>query len=222
MAEASQAPRPGPATPASGWRSIQWWPAAIGLAFAAFVSLDLLNGSEHGTDLAAIVVASGLVYLAAAALEIPWVSWPVFLLSVAVITVARFGLIPFDATWAMLIVAALFAVYGVIRALRRPNRELPLQAIGMVVFGGLATVALFINPFVGALLVAAGLVAHAGWDIYHHVKNKVVVRSMAEFCFALDTTLAIVSRWRVRPAGLAWIIEDVSTCINQVGTMWPL
>ncbi|YCI06209.1 hypothetical protein M1D34_29765 (plasmid) [Ensifer sp. D2-11] len=192
MTEASEASKSAPESPTSGWRSIQWWPAAIGLAFAAFVSIDLLNGSEHGTDLAAIVVASGLVYLAAAALEIPWVSWPVFLLSVVVITVARLGLIPFDATWAMLTVAALFAVYGVIRALRRPNRDLPLQAIAMIVFGGLATVALFISPFVGALLVAAGLAAHAGWDVYHHVKNKVVVRSMAEFCFVLDTALAIV------------------------------
>jgi hypothetical protein len=162
------------------------------MAFAAFVSIDLLNGSERGTDLAAIVVASGLVYLAAAALEIPWVSWPVFLLSVVVITLARLGLIPFDAASAMLIVAAIVAVYGVVRALRRPNRELPLQAIAMIVFGGLATVALFISPFVGALLVAAGLVAHAGWDVYHHVNNKVVVRSMAEFCCVLDTVLAIV------------------------------
>ncbi|MDX0986532.1 hypothetical protein GOL22_31380 [Sinorhizobium medicae] len=192
MTEASEPSKSAPESPTSCWRSIQWWPAAIGLAFAASVSIDLLNGSEHGTDLAAIVVASGLVYLAAAALELPWVSWPAFLLSVVVITVARFGLIPFDATWAMLIVAALFAVYGVIRTLRRPNRELPLQAIAMVVFGGLATVALFISPFVGALLVAAGLVAHAGWDVYHHVKNKIVVRSMAEFCFVLDTALAIV------------------------------
>jgi predicted transporter len=192
MTEASEPSKSAPESPTSGWQSIQWWPTAIGLAFAAFVSVDLLNGSEHGTDLAAIVVASGLVYLAAAALEIRWVSWPVFLLSVVVITVARFGLIPFDATWAMLILAALFAVYGVIRALRRPNRELPLQAIAMSAFGGLAAVALFISPFVGALLVAAGLVAHAGWDVYHHVKNKVVVRSMAEFCFVLDTALAIV------------------------------
>ena len=92
----------------------------------------------------------------------------------------------------MLIVAAIVAVYGVVRALRRPNRELPLQAIAMIVFGGLATVALFISPFVGALLVAAGLVAHAGWDVYHHVNNKAVVRSMAEFCCVLDTVLAIV------------------------------
>lgn len=192
MAESAEASRSAPGTPTSGWRSIQWWPGAIGLAFAAFLSVDLLNGTEHGSEFAAVVAASGLVYLAAAALEIPWVAWPIFLLSVVVITLARFGLIPLDATWAMLVVAGLFAVYGVIRALRRPNRELPLQAIAMVLFGGSATVALFISPFVGALLVAAGLAAHAGWDVYHHVKNKVVVRSMAEFCFMLDTALAIV------------------------------
>lgn len=193
MAEASEASRSAPGrTPASGWRSIQWWPGAVGLAFAAFLSIDLLNGSERGADFAAIVAASGLVYLAAAALEIPWVAWPVFLLSVVVITVARLGLIPLEATWAVLIVAGFFAAYGVIRALRSPNRSLPAQAVAMVLFGGSAAIALFINPFVGALLVAAGLAAHAGWDVYHHVKNKVVVRSMAEFCFMLDTALAIV------------------------------
>jgi hypothetical protein len=38
--------------------------------------------------------------------------------------------------------------------------------------------------------VAGGLLAHAAWDIYHHRANKVVVRSMAEFCFVLDTLLA--------------------------------
>ena len=192
MTEASQASKPRTEPPASGWRSIQWWPGAIGLAFAAFLSIDLINGTEHGTDFAAIVAASGLVYLAAAALEFPWVAWPAFLLSVVVITLARLGFIPLDATSAMLILAGLFAAYGVIRALRRPNHDLPLQAIAMVVFGGLAIVTLFISPFVGALLVAAGLAAHAGWDVYHHVKNKVVVRSMAEFCFMLDIALAIV------------------------------
>jgi hypothetical protein len=175
----------------SGWRSIQWWPTAIGLAFAAYLSIDLFSGAERGADFAAVVAASGLVYLAAAALEIPWLSWPVFLLSVALITVARFGLIPLDATWVMLIVAGLFAAYGAIRALRRQNRALPLQVIAMALFGGCAVLALFVSPVVGALLVAAGLFAHAGWDMYHHVQNKVVIRSMAEFCFVLDAALGI-------------------------------
>ncbi|WP_245258898.1 hypothetical protein [Chelatococcus sp. GW1] len=185
----SSSSRP-PGTPVTGWRSIQWWPALLGLAFATFLAIDLFSGAEHGTDFAAVVAASGLVYLAAASLEVPWISWPVFLLSVAIITVARLGLIPLEATWLMLMVAGFFAAYGVIRALRRPNHDLPLQATAMVAFGGSAVLALFVNPALGALLVAVGLFAHAGWDAYHHVNNKVVVRSMAEFCFVLDGVLA--------------------------------
>ena len=40
-------------------------------------------------------------------------------------------------------------------------------------------------------LVAAGLLGHAAWDAYHHRVNRVVVRSMAEFCLVLDTALAV-------------------------------
>lgn len=191
MAEAPAASRGAPGRAASGWRSIQWWPAAIGLAFAAYLAIDLFSGVEHGTDFAAVVAASGLLYLAAASLEMPSISWPVFLLSVAVIAVARLGLIPFEAAWAMLIVAGLFAAYGTARAWRRPNHDLPLQLVAMAGFGGSAALALFIDPVIGALLVAAGLFAHAGWDVHHHVKNKVVVRSMAEFCCVLDSALGI-------------------------------
>jgi hypothetical protein len=40
-------------------------------------------------------------------------------------------------------------------------------------------------------VVAVGLLGHTAWDVYHHWVNKVVVRSMAEFCGALDTLLAV-------------------------------
>lgn len=191
MAHSSEASSPSTGRPLSGWRSIQWWPGSIGLALAAFLAIDLFGGAEQGADFAAVVAASGLVYLAAASLEKPSISWPVFLLSVAIITIARRGLIPLEATWAMLVVALLFAAYGVVRASMRPNQDLPLQAAAMIAFGGSAALALFISPVAGALLVAGGLFAHAGWDVYHHVKNKVVVRSMAEFCFMLDSALGI-------------------------------
>jgi len=32
---------------------------------------------------------------------------------------------------------------------------------------------------------------HAAWDVHHYRTNHVVVRSLAEFCLALDTALAI-------------------------------
>jgi hypothetical protein len=48
-----------------------------------------------------------------------------------------------------------------------------------------------VTPELGADLVAAGLLSHAAWDVYHHRTNRVVVRSLAEFCLALDTALAV-------------------------------
>jgi hypothetical protein len=32
-------------------------------------------------------------------------------------------------------------------------------------------------------VVAAGLLGHAAWDVYHHRAGRVVRRSLAEFCF---------------------------------------
>lgn len=179
------------ALPKTGWGTLQWWPTLAGIGFAAFVALDMFRGEEDGVDLAPIVAASGLVYLAAAALGKPSIAWLAFFVSVAVITAAKIGLIGFDGTWLLLGLAGLLAVYGVFRRTRGSTNGLPLQAIAMVVFGAIAAIALLVNREVGAYLVAAGLLGHAAWDVYHHRFNKVVVRSMAEFCFVLDTLLAV-------------------------------
>ncbi|HKO85266.1 MAG TPA: hypothetical protein VJ140_12080, partial [Actinomycetota bacterium] len=48
-----------------------------------------------------------------------------------------------------------------------------------------------ITSELGAYLVAAGLLGHAAWDVYHHRTNRVVVRLLAEFCLVLDTALAV-------------------------------
>ena len=175
---------------ATGWRSLQWWPTLVGIAFAAFVTLDLFRGTEHGGELASIVAASGLVYLAAAALQRPSSAWLMFFMSVVVITVSKIGWIGFDATWVLLGLAGLFVAYGLLRGAWRSAGGLPLQALAMLAFGATAVVALYANEIVGAFLVAAGLLAHAAWDAYHHRANKVVTRSLAEFCFVLDTLLA--------------------------------
>jgi hypothetical protein len=110
---------------------------------------------------------------------------------VSIITAAKIWLTELHATWILLAVAAAFAVYGLLRGATRPAGGLPLQAVAMIAFGAAAAVALLVNEAVGAYLVAAGLFAHAGWDVYHHWSNRVVVRSMAEFCFVLDTLLAL-------------------------------
>jgi hypothetical protein len=147
-------------------------------------------GKRRGGALAAVVAASGLVYLAAAALEKPSTAWLVFFGSVIVITAAKRGWIGLDATWILLALAMLFFLYGVWRGVRFPFNGLPLQAIAMLAFGVVAVAALMINDIAGAILVAAGLFGHAAWDVYHHRANRVVTRSMAEFCCVLDVMLA--------------------------------
>ena len=88
-------------------------------------------------------------------------------------------------------IAVLFVGYGLLRGAARPVDGLPLQTIAMVGFGATAALALIVDGDVGAFLVAAGLLGHAAWDAVHHRANKVVARSMAEFCCVLDTLLAV-------------------------------
>lgn len=169
------------------WRSLSWWPTVVGIGLAAFVAFDRSSGSE----LAPILAASGLVYLGAAALRKPSAAWPLFFGTFLVITATRIGLATFDATWVFMGLAVLLAGYGWLRGAAHPIDGLPLQAMAMIGFGTAAAMALVVNGDAGALLVAAGLLGHAAWDVYHHRVNKVVVRSMAEFCCVLDTLLAV-------------------------------
>ena len=118
-------------------------------------------------------------------------AWPLFFLTFVVITASRLGWIAVEATWVLLGLAALLAVYGLLRRATRPFGALPLQTTAMVVVGAMAGVAVVVNEDVGAYLVGAGLLAHAAWDLYHHRARKVVTRSLAEFCFVLDLLLAV-------------------------------
>jgi hypothetical protein len=169
------------------WGSLSWWPTLAGIGLASFIALDISNGSE----LASILAASGLVYLGAAALRKRSAAWPLFFGTFVVITAARIGVATFDATWILLGLAALFVAYGLLQGAVHPFEGLPLQAIAMVGFGTAAGIALIVSGDVGAYLVATGLLGHAAWDVHHHRVNKVVVRSMAEFCCVLDTLLAV-------------------------------
>jgi len=166
--------------------SLQWWPSLAAIAFAAFVVFDMARGVE----LAPVLAASGLVYLGAASLQRPWTGWPLFLLTFLVITPYGAGLTTFNPTWILLGLAAAFFAYGLVRGALQPPGGLPLQSIAMIVFGAMAAAALLIDATAGAYLVAAGLLGHAAWDVYHHRVNKVVSRSMAEFCCVLDVLLA--------------------------------
>jgi hypothetical protein len=162
------------------------WATLAGLGFAALVAFDLASGVE----LAPILAASAAIYLGAAALRRPSAAWPLFFAITAVITVARLLEDRLEPTWAVLAGAVVLGVYGLLRGAARPGYGLPLQSLALLGFGAAAGAALVVTPEFGAYLVAAGLLGHAAWDAYHHRVNRVVVRSMAEFCLVLDTALA--------------------------------
>jgi hypothetical protein len=183
------------ATPASSPRvsgAVGWlrrrWPALAGIAFAALISLGMVSGVEHAAPLAAAATA----YIGSAALQTRAAAWPLFFGSVVVITVAKFLDDPFHGTLVVLGCGAALGIYGLLRGIVRPAYALPLQSIALLGFGAAAAIAVFVDTDLGAYLVAAGLLGHSVWDLYHYRTNRVVARSLAEFCLLLDAALAVV------------------------------
>lgn len=163
------------------------WPAVAGAAVAVFSGYGIASGA----DVAAVVTASGFVYLGSAALQRRTAAWPVFAVSFVLVGLGL-NLSGFNASWWMLALAVVLFGYGVARGALRPSWGVPLQAVALAVLAVLALVATDAGQTVAGVLVAGGLLAHTGWDIYHHRTERVVVRSMSEFCAVLDTLLALI------------------------------
>ena len=162
------------------------WPALAGVAFGALAAF----GMASGADQAPVLAAAAMVYIGSAALERPGAAWPLFFASVVVITVAKLARV--DATLAVLGCGVALGLYGLVRGVLRPGYGLPLQTVALLGFGAVAAVALLVDADVGSYLVAAGLLAHAAWDLHHHRTGRVVARSLAEFCLLLDASLAVL------------------------------
>ena len=160
------------------------WPTALGIAVAALAAFDL----ENGLEFAALTVLMALVYLGAAALDRRWSAWVVLL--------AGLPLVPFipptawiSASVVLLVVAAVFLVVGVARGQLIKPGGVPLQTAGMLAFGSIVLVALYVGPDLGGKLVAVAILGHAAWDAYHYLRDRVVPRSYAEFCAVVDLLL---------------------------------
>lgn len=176
-------------SPAAAERGRLWrmtWPAALGVLVAAGTAYELTDGR----DVAAVVAASGLVYLAAAATRRRWVAWAAFGVTFALITIDKFtgfGAVP----WVLALAVAVLAV-GLVGRRTSPWWSLPLQTGAMLVLGATALLAISSDAALGGLLVAAALLGHAAWDIHHHRSGRVVDHSFAEFCAVLDILVAIL------------------------------
>lgn len=175
----------GSAPPGRGGRS--WrrlWPTMLG----GLVAVGTAYGLTDGREVAPVVAASGLVYLAAAAAGRRWAAWAAFGVTFALITLDKFA--GLDATtWILALAAALLAL-GIAARRTRPLWSLPLQTAAMLVLGGAALLAIRLDATIGGLLVAGALLCHAAWDIHHHRTGRVVDHSLAEFCAVLDVLVA--------------------------------
>jgi hypothetical protein len=163
------------------------WPTALGVAVAALTAYDLEIDAGSVSSLSALVVLMALVYVGAAALDRRRATWVVFLAGFAVMVVFLDLLDSgIDPSAVFLVAAPVFLVLGAARGqLRRPG-GLTLQAVGMLAFGSIGLVVLYVDPDLGGYLVAFALLGHAAWDAYHYLRDRVVARSYAEYCGVLD------------------------------------
>lgn len=165
--------------------SLQWWPLLLGLVAALGIGLGL------GRGLAAIVMVCALIYLFAAVTDRPGFAWLGFLVTSPVIAVG--AVLRVEGLSLIIIggLALVLVVVGFGRGTWRTSIN-RWQIAAATVFSAVAVTAYLAAPFSAALLIAAGLVAHAIWDIVHHIRRAVVSQPYAEFCAALDLGLAAV------------------------------
>jgi hypothetical protein len=166
------------------------WPAILGLAFAAF---NLATDDPHSvTAVLLVLVLATTGYVVIAVLVRPRWSWPVLAVLVVLVVTARLaGAGPVVELAAMTAVVLGAVVVGAVRGtFSRPGayRWQPFAAVGFMALG---LGALWLSPEAGRVLVAAGLIGHAAWDLVHWHRHEVVSRSLAEWCGALDLALGV-------------------------------
>ncbi|MGN9841821.1 hypothetical protein ACTMTI_27215 [Nonomuraea sp. H19] len=161
------------------------WPTFLGIALAASTLFD----EDGGPGGAFIVTVAALSYLTVAVLDRPRAVWLVVIALSAIGTAADMAGIGY---WLVLgPIAVLATLVGLVRGqLRRPGLFL-LQAPQMLAVSVVALTAEYGGLEFAGYLVAAALIGHAVWDVAHWRANKVVARSLAEFCFVLDALLGL-------------------------------
>ncbi|MGF6823529.1 hypothetical protein M2317_002442 [Microbacterium sp. ZKA21] len=171
-------------------RMLHVWPAIVGVVFAAALIVILYIGLAGADMPGEVLTAAAFVYLGSAALGHRAAAWPLFGATFVLIGVG-IAVQPFSPSWAMVVIVAALVVYGLFRGRLHPTWGLPLQAVAMLLVIALVLLVPVLPAPWGAVLVGVGLLLHAGWDAHHLRTRRVVVSTMAEFCAALDTCLAI-------------------------------
>ncbi len=164
--------------------AVHRWPTALGLAAAALA----LTGDAGAENPAITVCVATLCYLGAAALGRPWIAWAAIPGGTAAVVVGELV----GATWwaGLSAVALVLLAAGLTGRTRRPATV--RQTVAAVGFGVPAVSAvLLLAPRAGLVIAGLALASHAVWDLVHLRNGRVVPRSLAEFCMALDVPLGL-------------------------------
>ncbi|GIF73305.1 hypothetical protein [Asanoa siamensis] len=93
--------------------------------------------------------------------------------------------------YAMMILPVGYLAIGAIRRTLRPRPVLLAQLGQLLGYLLLLGAAVLAGPQWSQYLVAAGWIFHAGWDLWHHRRNLVVPRPLAEWCAVVDLIIGI-------------------------------
>jgi hypothetical protein len=92
--------------------------------------------------------------------------------------------------WGVLTAAVIYLTWGTARGELGARRWLTAQTAAVLGFGAIAIAAAAVDPAVARYVLAAGWLAHAGWDVAHHRADRVVPRWYAELCMVCDLIIA--------------------------------
>lgn len=90
----------------------------------------------------------------------------------------------------LILIALVYPIAGAIRGHLRGVRTILIQAAALLFFSIIALVSLYVDRETGLILLAAGYIGHAVWDLVHFRSNKIVWRWYAEWCTVLDFFIA--------------------------------
>jgi hypothetical protein len=92
--------------------------------------------------------------------------------------------------WWLLLAAVVYLAWGTARGELGQRRWLTAQTAGVLGFAAVAIAAVAVDLADASRVLAAGWIAHAGWDAVHHHHDRVVPRWYAEACMVVDLCLA--------------------------------
>ncbi|MEV4633580.1 hypothetical protein ACIBED_19910 [Rhodococcus coprophilus] len=171
--------------------TLRRWPALLALALVGPDVVAAAFGEKGGSAefLGEALPMLALVYLIMAKIGNRKITWPVVVLVVASVGVARVTGIVAPST---LLIGASLVLLGWVMFTgeidSKPNMR--LQVVGVVFFCGVALAGLAIDPTVGVYVIAAGWFLHGVWDFVHIWRDRVVSKTFAEWCGVIDVLIA--------------------------------